>query len=74
MTDQADDEPRTAGGEGHLPASEAGTGMIPEDEGSAADDVHRPASEADSAPLRDEGQGEPQSWPGKSFGTIPPPG
>ncbi|HEY0114437.1 MAG TPA: hypothetical protein VGB54_01835 [Allosphingosinicella sp.] len=74
MTDLPDDEPNRAGSEGHLPASEAGTGMIPEDRSSGADDVHRPASEADTAPLQDQGQGEPQSWPGKSFGTIPPPG
>jgi hypothetical protein len=37
-------------------------------------DVHRPASEADTAPLQDEQHGETQSWPGGSFGSIPPPG
>jgi len=62
------------GGDPHLPASEAGTGMIPEDEDAGATDVHAPASEADSAPLQDEQEGEAQSWPGRSFGTIPPPG
>ena len=59
----------------HLPASESGTGMIPEEGEGPAADTHRPASEADTAPLQDEGGGgEPQSWPGKSFGTILPPG
>jgi hypothetical protein len=43
--------------------------------GDAADeDVHMPASEADTAPVQDDGKGEPQSWPGSSFGSIPPPG
>ena len=37
-------------------------------------DVHLPASEADTAPLTHETEGETQSWPGKSFATIPPPG
>jgi hypothetical protein len=60
--------------DGHLPASESGTGMIPEDGKDATPDVHRPESEADTAPLQDESRGEPQSWPGKSFGTILPPG
>jgi len=62
------------GGDAHLPASESGTGMIPEEE-AAGEDVHRRASEEDSAPLQEEGRGgEPQSWPGTSFGSIPPPG
>lgn len=64
------------GGDPHIPASEAGTGMIPEDEhaGGGGGDVHRPASEADSGELQDERTDSPQAWPGKSFGTIPPPG
>jgi hypothetical protein len=33
-----------------------------------------PASEADTAPVQDDGKGAPQSWPGSSFGSIPPPG
>jgi hypothetical protein len=49
-----------------------GAGSVPED--AAGGDVHRPASEADSAPLQDEHHGETQSWPGSSFGSIPPPG
>jgi len=68
-------EQGAGGGDGHLPASEAGTGMIPEDEEAGEPgDVHRPASEADSAGLQDERTDAPQAWPGKSFGTIPPPG
>ncbi len=43
-------------------------------DGADGGDVHKPASEADTAPLKDEEQGEPQSWPGRSFGSIPPPG
>jgi hypothetical protein len=60
--------------DGHLPASESGTGIIPEEGEGRGPDTHRPASEADTAPLQDEGGGEPQSWPGTSFGSIPPPG
>jgi hypothetical protein len=63
----------TGGGDPHLPASEAGGGIIPEDEGTTSD-VHAPASEADEGGLQDDRGGEPQSWPGKSFGSIPPPG
>jgi hypothetical protein len=44
------------------------------DAASTDEAVHRPASEEDMAPLQDAGQGEPQSWPGRSFGSIPPPG
>lgn len=59
----------------HLPASESGTGIIPEEGGGPAGETRRPASEADTAPLQEDGAGgEPQSWPGKSFGTILPPG
>ena len=58
----------------HLPASESGTGMIPEEGEGPAGDTHRPASEPDTGPFKDEGGGEPQSWPGTSFGSIPPPG
>jgi hypothetical protein len=57
-----------------LPASEAGTGIIPEDEGDSPDSVGLPASESDSGELQKDEGGEPQSWPGKSFGSIPPPG
>ncbi len=49
-------------------------GQEQEAEGDADGDVHRPASEADTAPLQDEHHGETQSWPGTSFGSIPPPG
>ena len=65
---------QTESGDGHLPASESETGIIPDGSQGAGTDVHRPASEEDSAPLQDESHGEPQSWPGKSFGSIPPPG
>lgn len=58
--------------EDHLPASEAGTGMMPEDD-SAGGDVHRPASEDHEALEADKG-GARQSWPGRGFGSIPPPG
>ncbi len=61
------------GGDPHVPASESGAGIVPEDADTGGD-VHRPASEADSAPLQDEHHGETQSWPGSSFGSIPPPG
>ena len=56
-----------------LPASEAGTDMIPEDR-SDRGNVHLPESEADTPLLDGEEGAEPQSWPGKSFGSIPPPG
>ncbi|HZG46360.1 MAG TPA: hypothetical protein VEZ41_08840 [Allosphingosinicella sp.] len=63
------------GGDTHLPASESGTGAIPEDTDRRVEDVDRPASEADTAPLQeDDGHGETESWPGSSFGSIPPPG
>ena len=63
----------TGGGDPHLPASEAGAGIIPEDEGPSGD-VHAPASEADEGGIQHDQGSEPQSWPGKSFGSIPPPG
>ena len=62
---------RPKGDEGHLPASEDGTGTIPEDE-SGGEDVHFPESEAGTQV--DETDTEPQSWPGRDFGSIPPPG
>lgn len=66
---------RASSDDPHLPARESGTGIISEEDEGAAADTHRPASEADTAPLQeDSGSGEPQSWPGKSFGTILPPG
>lgn len=61
------------GSDAGLPASEAGASIIPED-ASGSGDVHRPASEADTGALTDSGTGPTQSWPGKSFGSIPPPG
>jgi len=72
--DRKDSSQGAGGGDPHLPASEAGAGIIPEDQDAGAADVHSPASEADSAPLQDEHHGETQSWPGRSFGSIPPPG
>lgn len=59
-----------------LPASEEGTGIIPEDEGAAGSDTHLPASEADTGLISGDEEGAPpQSWPGKGGpGTIPPPG
>lgn len=67
------DEAGTDAGGGDLPASEAGTGTIPEDDARA--DVQLPASEADEGGLTDAGQGEPQSWPGGGGpGSFPPPG
>jgi hypothetical protein len=58
----------------HLPASEAGTGMIPEDQ-PAGGDVHLPASESGSGLLEDEEDAPPQSWPGGGGpGTFLPPG
>ena len=79
----ADDEkgraPKTADGISRrnpsLPESEAGTGMIPEDQGGAGGDTHLPASEANSPLLEREDGAPAQSWPGKGGpGTIPPPG
>lgn len=66
--------PGAGGGDEHLPASEAGAGIIPGEEGAGAGDTHRTASEAHSAPAGDEEGGEAQSWLGTSFGSIPPPG
>jgi hypothetical protein len=76
MSDPDDEADRSGGS---LPASEEGTGMIPEDRGNAGD-IGVPASEGGAVPDGDGGDatGEPdgaaQSWPGKSFGSIPPPG
>lgn len=65
----------SGGGDGHLPASESGTGLIPEDEGGDAADVHKPASESDTGALTEEDDHPPISWPGGGGpGTIPPPG
>lgn len=62
-----------AGGAGKgdvsIPASEEGTGIVPEDEGSGEgpEEGARPREEKDERPV--------QSWPGKGGpGTIPPPG
>lgn len=58
-----------------IPASEEGTGMVPEDEGESDRDTHLPASEEDSGLIEDEDEAPPQSWPGSGGpGTIPPPG
>jgi hypothetical protein len=65
----------TGGGDPHLPASEAGAGIIPEDESGPSGDDHLPASEADTGMLAGEEKGTTQSWPGSGGpGTIPPPG
>lgn len=65
----------TAGGDTHLPASEAGTGIIPEDGSGPSGEGHLPASEADTGLLQGEDKAPPQSWPGGGGpGTIPPPG
>ncbi len=63
-----------SGGRPALSGAEEQGGPPPSDDAAGAEDVHRPASEEDTAPLQDEGKGEPQSWPGTSFGSIPPPG
>ncbi|MDB5667177.1 MAG: hypothetical protein JWL74_127 [Alphaproteobacteria bacterium] len=57
-----------------IPASEEGTGIIPEDTGGAGADTHLPASEADTPLTEGEGGPPPQSWPGSGPGSIPPPG
>ena len=58
-----------------IPASEEGTGIIPEDDADPAGGTHLPASEADTGLIEDEDQSPPQSWPGRGGpGTIPPPG
>lgn len=76
---QPDGTPTSADGvterEPSLPASEEGTGIIPEDDGGGGHDTHLPASEADTSLLEGEEQAPPQSWPGNGGpGTIPPPG
>lgn len=57
-----------------IPASEEGTGIIPEDQGGAGADTHLPASEADTSLIEGEDGAPPQSWPGRGPGSIPPPG
>ena len=57
---------------GSLPASEEGTGMILEDEG-RDDALNMGVSESEAGTLTDD-RNEAQSWPGTSFGSIPPPG
>ncbi|WP_166041171.1 hypothetical protein [Sphingosinicella sp. YJ22] len=57
-----------------IPASEEGTGIIPEDEGRGQGDTHVPASEADTSPVEGEEESPLQSWPGRGPGSIPPPG
>lgn len=57
-------------GAGHLPASEDGTGI---GETGGNGDTSKPESESEALGGKEVG-GEPQSWPGKSFGSIPPPG
>jgi hypothetical protein len=58
----------------HFPASEAGKGLIPENE-PAGGDVHRPASESDTGLPEGEDGAPGQSWPGGGGpGTFLPPG
>ena len=57
-----------------IPASEEGTGIIPEDRGGASGGTHLPASEADTSLVEGEEESLPQSWPGSGPGSIPPPG
>ena len=57
-----------------IPASEEGTGIIPEDKGGAGADTHLPASEGDTSLIEGEEESLPQSWPGRGPGSIPPPG
>ncbi len=57
-----------------IPASDEGTGIIPEDRGRTPGDTHLPASEADTALVEGEEESLPQSWPGRGPGSIPPPG
>lgn len=57
-----------------IPASEEGTGIIPEDKGGKGNDTHLPASEADTSLIEGEEESMPQSWPGRGPGSIPPPG
>ena len=61
-------------GDPAIPASEEGTGIIPEDKGRAGADTHLPASEADTSLIEGEEESLPQSWPGRGPGSIPPPG
>lgn len=64
-----------SGGRPARAAGQADEGSTGSSDDSAGGDTHRPASEADTAPLQEEdGGGETQSWPGSSFGSIPPPG
>jgi hypothetical protein len=57
-----------------IPASEEGTGIVPEAQGRGAADTHLPASEADTSLIGGEEESLPQSWPGRGPGSIPPPG
>lgn len=58
-----------------IPASEEGTGIVPEDQGGGDSDVHLPESERDSGLIEEDDKPPAQSWPGKGGpGTIPPPG
>ena len=76
---QKNDTPASADGvterNPSIPASEEGTGIVPEDEGGSDSDTHLPASEEDSGLIGDEGDAPAQSWPGGGGpGTFPPPG
>ena len=57
-----------------IPASEEGTGIVPEDDGRGSGDTHLPASEADTSLVEGEEGSLPHSWPGRGPGSIPPPG
>lgn len=58
-----------------IPASEEGTGIVPGDDDSAGGaETSRPASEADTGQIKDDGA-PAVSGPGRGKpGTIPPPG
>lgn len=63
-----------AGRNAAVPASEEGTGIVPEDEGGPGRDTHLPASEADTDVVEDAEDSRDPSWPGGGRpGAIPPP-
>jgi hypothetical protein len=81
MDDQRTDNPAPDSADGvteretAIPASEEGTGIIPEDEGEGAGDTRVPASEDGTGMIPDADPSPPQSWPGAGDpGSIPPPG
>ena len=77
--EERDGRPDGAGGADEpnpsIPASEEGTGIVPEDEGDSESNTHLPASEEDSGLIEREDDLPVQSWPGSGQGgSIPPPG